>query len=132
LEHYTDHEKRKLFEALDLIDNSAQISNRQFQHKRSDGRVALRTVATICMMPPNQSIVSLRSGHSVRVLTRDVSSRGVSFVCPEEINLKEILVGLHVNEKDTKWFFSDIVRVREISDTGFWEHAAVFKKSVTL
>jgi hypothetical protein len=65
-------------------------------------------------------------------MTRDVSSRGISFVCPEEVTLKEILVGLHVNEKDTKWFFSEIMRSREIGDTGFWEHAVEFKKSVAL
>jgi HD-GYP domain-containing protein (c-di-GMP phosphodiesterase class II) len=132
LEHYSDLEKRKMFESLDIMDNSAQITNRQFQHKRTDGRVALRTVATICLLNPNQSIISLRSGHLVRVMTRDVSSRGISFVCPEEVTLKEILVGLHVNEKDTKWFFSEIMRSREIGDTGFWEHAVEFKKSVAL
>jgi hypothetical protein len=132
LEHYSETEKRRVFEALDLLDNSAQISNRQFQHKRTDGRVALRTVASICLPDPSKPIVNVKTGHLLKVLTRDVSSRGVSFVCPDELAQDQILIGLHVNERDTKWFYSNIVRTREIGDTGFWEHAALFQRAVSL
>jgi hypothetical protein len=131
LEHYTETERRRVFDALDILDNSAQITNRQFQHKREDGRVSLRTVASICLPDPNNPIVNLKSGRLIRVLTRDVSSRGVSFVCPDELPCEKIMVGLHVNERDTKWFYSDVVRAREIADTGFWEHAVVFRQAMT-
>lgn len=132
IEQYTESEKRRVFAALELLDNSAQVSTRSYQHKRGEQRVALRTIATVCIPDPNNPIVSLNSGRLLRVLTRDVSPRGLSFVCPDELPVDRILIGLHVNEKDTKWFISDIIRAREVGDTGFWEHAAVFKQSLTL
>jgi hypothetical protein len=132
LEDYSEAEKRRVFDALDLLDNSAQLTNRTYQHQRNDDRIALRTVATICLPDPRSPIVNLKSNRLLRVLTRDVSSRGVSFVCPDELPQERILVGLHVNAQETKWFLSDIVRAREISDTGFWEHAALFRQSITL
>jgi hypothetical protein len=118
--------------ALEILDNSAEFTNRTFQHKRNDRRIALRTVATICLPDPNNPIVNLNSGRLLRVLTRDVSTTGLSFVCPDELTFERILVGLHVNDRDTKWFLSDLIRAREIGDTGFWEHAAIFKQSLSL
>jgi HD-GYP domain-containing protein (c-di-GMP phosphodiesterase class II) len=132
IENYSEAEKRRLFDALEILDNSAQLSNRIHSHKRNDSRVALRTIATICLPDPNNPIISAKSGRMFRVLTRDVSTRGLSFVCPDELPLERVLVGLNVKENVTKWFLSDILRARDIGDTGFWEHAVVFKQSVAL
>jgi HD-GYP domain-containing protein (c-di-GMP phosphodiesterase class II) len=130
LENYTETQKRIAHEAIDILDNSAQITDRSYQRVRNDNRVALRTVATICMSNSQNPIVDFNSNRLLRVLTRDVSSRGVSFVCPDELPRKQVLIGLQVNDQKIKWFQSDIVRVRPIGDTGFWEHGAVFRKAI--
>jgi hypothetical protein len=130
LENYTETQKRIAHEAIDILDNSAQITDRSYQRVRNDNRVALRTVATICMSNSQNPIVDFNSNRLLRVLTRDVSSRGVSFVCPDELPRKQVIIGLQVNDQKIKWFQSDIVRIRSIGDTGFWEHGAVFRKAI--
>jgi hypothetical protein len=132
LEHYSESEQRKAFEALDILDNSAQIIARANQAKRDESRVALRTVVTVCLADPRYPIVNLDSGRLVRVMTRDVSTRGVSFVCPETLPQERILIGIHVNETTTRWFLGDVVRAREVAETGFWEHGVVFRQAVTV
>jgi HD-GYP domain-containing protein (c-di-GMP phosphodiesterase class II) len=132
IEHYSDAEKRRLFSALEILDNSAQLANRIHSHKRHDDRVALKTIATICVPDPAVPIISAKSNRMFHVLTRDVSSRGMSFVCPDELPCERVLVGLTVKNNQTKWFLSDLIRAREIGDTGFWEHAAIFRQSVAL
>jgi HD-GYP domain-containing protein (c-di-GMP phosphodiesterase class II) len=132
LEHYSETEKRRVLDALDILDNSSQITTRTYQSKRSENRVALRTVASICFPNPRNPIVNVKSGPLLRVVTRDISNRGVSFVCPDELPQERILIGLQVNERDTRWFLSDIVRAREVADTGFWEHAVIFRQAIAI
>ncbi|MCC6125143.1 MAG: HD domain-containing protein [Pirellulales bacterium] len=132
LEHYSEAEKRRVLDALDILDNSAQITTRTYQSKRSENRIALRTVASICIPDSRSPIVNVKSGRLLRVMTRDISNRGISFVCPDALPQERILIGLPVNDRDTRWFFSDIVRAREIADTGFWEHAVIFRQGVAL
>jgi hypothetical protein len=132
IEHYSDAEKRRLYSALEILDNSAELANRIHSHKRNDDRVALKTIATICVPDPDIPIISAKSNRMFHVLTRDVSSRGLSFVCPDELPLERVLVGLTVKNNQTKWFLSDVIRAREIGDTGFWEHATLFRQSVVL
>jgi hypothetical protein len=131
-EDYTESEKRRMLAALEILSGSAQLTDRAYQHLRTNHRVAVRTVATICLADPRSPIVSVNSGRLLRVLTSDISTDGASFICPDALPQDRILIGFHLRAGETKWFLGEVVRKREVADTSFWEHGLIFRQSIAI
>jgi hypothetical protein len=132
LEEYSEADKRRGLEALDILESSAERDHRNGRSKRAENSVTLRTVVTISLTDLNNSVIDIKSGRQLRALTWDVSGSGVSFVCPNELSRNRILIGLHLNVETTRWFLGEVVRARPVAHTGFWEHVVAFKQAVVV
>ena len=80
----------------------------------------------------DNSVIDVKSGKQLHVMTWDVSGSGVSFVCPNAISQKQILIGLHLNAETTNWFIGEVVRTRIVAHTGFYEHVVAFRQTVVV
>jgi hypothetical protein len=132
LEEYSEAEKRRGLEALEILESSAERDHRNGRSKRAENSVKLRTVATVSLTDLDNSVIDVKSGKQLHVMTWDVSGSGVSFVCPNPISKKQILVGLHLNAEKTKWFIGEVVRTRIVAHTGFYEHVVAFRQTVVV
>lgn len=132
LEDYTENQERRATWALDLLDGAAEAGDGAWSSQRTSQRKAVRAIVSVCVVDVDNPVVSLRSESTFRVLTRDVSGKGLGFVCPHPLPKGRILLGVPVSDERTKWFLSDIVRARKIADTGYWEYGAAFRQQLSL
>ncbi len=132
LQAYTEKQQRLARRALDLLDGSRTLTDRQYASTRNHPRTAARTVATICLLHAQPSVVDVQSGLTFRAITQDISQGGICFIHPGPLMAGDILVGLSLSDDERKWFLGQIVRRREIGDTTFWEYGVAFRQRVTL
>jgi hypothetical protein len=128
LETYTDKQKRAVWRAIELADRCNARTEQGFTQRRKHKRVAVRTVVNVRLLNSRDAPFDVGGGERFRALARDVSQGGLSFLHPELLKTKHILIGVDIPDGGRRWFESEIVRCREIDTEGFWEYGVAFRR----
>ena len=127
LESYTEKEHRAAASALDVLEGAFKLAEQQYGHLRKEKRATLRTTITVCLPSLNNTVLDVNTGNSIQVLASDISHQGLSFIHPGPVQKENVLIGLPAPNSGKTWLVAKIVRIREIQDTGFWQHAVAFR-----
>lgn len=128
LEAYTEKQRRLATCALEVLQGARSLTDRQYSRNRQHPRAMVQTVATVCLLDAESSLLDVRSGRVFRALIHDVSQGGLCFIHPAAIPPGRALVGLQLAGDNPTWFVAQIVRSREVGDTGFWEHGVALQQ----
>lgn len=63
---------------------------------------------------------------SFRAWSVDVSQNGLGFIAPEEIDCKEVCVGVPGAAGRVSWFLAQMVRKRQVPEERFWVYGILF------
>lgn len=132
LEAYTDKQRRLATCALELLQGSRLLTDRQHARSRLHPRAKLQMAATIGLLDSESTLLDAGAGKVFRVPVQDISQGGLCFIHPGPLPPGQILVGLPLSDDQPTWFVGQIVRVREVGDTGFWEHGVALRQRVPI
>ena len=132
LEDYSEQQKRHARWAIEMLDRSAAVADRNFSELREYERKKLHGVVNICIPNSDSPIVEHRGSKAFRAVCRDLSASGLCFIHPAPLAEDHLIVGLNVSENDGKWFHAEIVRRREIAPTEFWEYGVAFRRALVV
>ena len=121
---YSSRQKRSADRVLESLDAMANRLGSHYAHVRDHERKQMRGQAVIRFQNPSAE----GEFHEFVVYVHNVSSGGICFIYPGEVEQKEILVGLKLNDgPPSLWFQGEVVRVRQISEEDFWEFGVAFR-----
>ncbi|MCC7423499.1 MAG: PilZ domain-containing protein [Planctomycetaceae bacterium] len=132
IENYNERQNRSAQRVLDMLDQLDSRLGTHYSGKRRHTRVQYRGVGTVCVTSPEQSILDTSGAGSFSVHVRSLSQSGLSFIYPGEIPEKNVFVGLDQAKGGKTWFVAEIVRVKEISEEGFWEYGVRFVRRAVI
>lgn len=132
LDNYSDRQKRLAGCAFEILDNSRRLGDAQYVKLRKSERKVVRVVVTVRALDFENPILDLWSAPGFRAMTYDVSQGGVSFIHPDTLSSDDVLVELPFRGDEKGWFIGQVVRCREVGDTGFFEYRVVFRQRLTL
>lgn len=130
IEAYDEPQQRAARRALEFLDRIDSRTEPLYRGRRRHERRRFRAVAALCLKHPDLPHREPDRRHSCRVWARCLSQSGLSFIYPEYIDEREVLVGLLLPDGHPLWFRAEIVRTRRIADEGFWEYGVSFRGRV--
>ncbi|MCA9019028.1 MAG: hypothetical protein KDA74_02715 [Planctomycetaceae bacterium] len=132
VDSYSPSLQKTAQEVLDTLDRMDSRMDQHYSRLRSHPRNNFRGVVHLCIPDPDSPVIKPGSGLSTRVWARCISSSGLSFICPDELDAKALLVGIEIPGRDTTWFQAEIKRERLMPDETFWEYGVAFINRVSV
>lgn len=138
--HREQRLERSAQRVMDSLDRQDERLNQHYSVQRKHQRHEVRTTAVV-VLPPMPAVdfannsaaspVAAVEAERLSVWVRNVSPTGMSFIYPQELQHKRVVVGLNPSPAATTWFHAEVMRVRKVID-GFWEYGVAFKERATL
>lgn len=115
--------ERTITRVLDSLDKQDERLSGMYAGQRQHSRHDLRMMATVTL-PGTQEGLAAQSLH---VWVRNISGAGMSFIYPQEIKHKHIIVGIDSAKGGTTWFNAEVMRARPSLEE-FWEYGVAFRE----
>jgi len=132
LERYTEKQKRQAKWALEMLDHSSGLADKQYQHCRKHGRQTFRSVVRVCVPNTQSAVLDAHGAESFRAIARDVSPGGLSFIHPAQLTVDNLIIGVEISGNEVRWFHAEVARRREIAEADFWEYGVAFRRRLVL
>jgi hypothetical protein len=124
VESYNSKQQKSVERILESLDNMNDRQVTVYSRHRAYERKKIRGYALVRIVNTD----NIEQAIEFRVYIHNVSSGGMCFICPDEIQEKDVLIGLlKPDNTPSVWFKSQIVRKKEIIEEGFWEYGVAFK-----
>ncbi|MBL4884595.1 MAG: PilZ domain-containing protein [Planctomycetaceae bacterium] len=113
---YTDRQRESVFRIREMVQKDEDRLGKHYTVSRSKSRQMCDNVIQVSILSEAKVLFTF-TAHML-----NISSTGLSFLSPCEIDSKEIHVGLSLHENETAWFDATIVRIRKPPGEKLWEH----------
>lgn len=115
--------ERAVARVLDSLDRQDERLNGHYAVQREHTRHGLRMMASVVLPPKDAQSGSKR----LEVWVRNISPSGMSFIYPQLINGKNLVVGINNPNGSVTWFNAEIMRSRKAIED-FWEYGIAFRE----
>lgn len=111
---------------LDTLDRLDEHFEQHFASERRSARHRFRTLVTVRVSNQSKASAGDDSEETFRAWARSISGDGLSFIHPERIKAKKILVGVDMPDGKTAWMHSEVMRTKQVEGEVFFEYGVRF------
>ena len=118
--------ERAVARVLDSLDRQDERLNGHSCTQREHTRHGLRMMASVIL----PAVDPQSEPQKLKVWVRNISPSGLSFIYPELIDSKSLVVGINNPNGSITWFNAEVMRSRKASED-FWEYGLAFRERAT-